>query len=239
MSDQPDWNEVKQELGLPEQMDLDRLRRAFSHGSYVREQGLPAFESNQRLEFLGDAVLDMALALELYEQHPDLPEGELTKAKASLVRAEALQMVGEELGLSRFVLLGHGEIESGGRHKSSIIADCVEALIAAIYLSCGWEAVRAFILRAFGPLLESSHTGELAFDHKSRLQELLQAHGYPPPEYSTVEVLGPPHDRTFVMEAVLDGNGIGLGRGPNKQLAQQRAAAEALKRREEWFEHEQ
>lgn len=238
MSEEPDWNEVKQELGLPEQMDLDRLRRAFSHGSYVREQGLPAVESNQRLEFLGDAVLDMALAVELYEKHPDLPEGELTKAKASLVRAEALQKVAEDLGLSRYVLLGRGEIESGGRHKPSIIADCMEALIGAIYLSCGWEAVRGFILRAFAPLLESSCTGELIFDHKSRLQEFLQAHGEPPPDYSSVEVLGPPHDRTFVIEARLDGDRIGLGEGPNKQMAQQRAAAEAMKTREQWYEHE-
>ncbi|MFP3903204.1 MAG: ribonuclease III [Armatimonadota bacterium] len=235
MIEEPEWAEVRHELNLPPDMDLTLLRRAFSHGSFVRESGLDPLESNQRLEFLGDAVLDLALAMKLYEQHPDLAEGQLTKMKSMLVRAEALETVARQKGLNRFLLLGRGEEEGGGRHKPSILADCTEALIGAIYLSCGWNAARHFVLQAFGALLERSRAGELAFDHKSRLQEYLQAAGYRPPTYRPVKVSGPEHDRTFAMEAVLNGHRIGLGEGPSKQQAEQSAALRALRTREEWL----
>ncbi|MFO7946719.1 MAG: ribonuclease III [Armatimonadota bacterium] len=235
MTQEPDWAEVRDKLNLPSEMDLTLLRRAFSHGSFVRESDRDPVESNQRLEFLGDAVLDLALAMKLYEQHPDVAEGELTKMKSMLVRAEALETVARDRGLNRFLLLGHGEEEGGGRQKPSILADCTEALIGAIYLSCGWNAARDFVLDAFDALLERNTAGELVFDHKSRLQEFLQAVGYRPPVYRPLQVSGPDHDRTFVMEAVLSGKQIGIGEGPSKQQAEQSAALNALQTRDEWL----
>ncbi len=230
-----DWAAVRQKLGLPVQQDLQLLKQAFCHGSYVREQGLPPLSSNQRLEFLGDAVLDLILASQLYEDNPELTEGELTKVKAALVRAESLCTVAKQLGLGQYVLLGHGELESGGQEKASILADCLESLIAAIYLSCGREATRAFITRNFTPLLEEVAAGRMRFDHKTRLQEIVQAHGGRPPQYRTVETLGPPHERTFTVEVGLNGRIIGSGRGPSKQEAEQNAAGDALAHQDDWL----
>ncbi len=230
-----DWTEARQALGLPVQQDLELLKQAFCHGSYVREHDLAPLSSNQRLEFLGDAVLDLILASQLYADNPGLTEGELTKLKAALVRSEALYTVAKQLELGQYLLLGHGEAEDGGQEKASILADCLESLIAAIYLSCGWEAASTFIMRSFAPLLEEVKSGKLPFDHKTRLQELVQAHGGRPPEYRTVETLGRPHQRTFAVEVSFDGCPIGIGRGPSKQEAEQDAAGEALAHQDDWL----
>jgi len=230
-----DWDEVRKVLELPPMQDLGLLEQAFCHGSYVREAGLSSLMSNQRLEFLGDAVLDVILAAELYEQHPSLAEGQLTKLKASLVRAETLHQVATRLGLGEYLLLGCGEEESGGRHKPSILADCLEALIAAIYLSCGWEVVRDFVNSKFSSLMEQRNVGELTYDYKTQLQELLQANGGHPPTYATVKTLGPPHERTFIMEVRFKGRVIGSGQGSNKQEAEQNAAREALATEDDWL----
>ena len=229
-----DWDEVRKVLELPSSQDLALLEQAFCHGSYVREAGLSGLTSNQRLEFLGDAVLDVVLAAELYERNPRLAEGQLTKLKASLVRAETLHQVATRLGLGKYVLLGCGEEDSGGRRKPSILADCLEALIGAIYLSCGWEAARDFVSRNFSSLMEQRNAGELTYDYKTDLQELLQANGGHPPTYATVETLGPPHERTFVMEVRFKGRVIGSGQGGNKQEAEQNAASEALATQDDW-----
>ncbi len=230
-----DWDEVRRALELPSEQDPALLEQAFCHGSYVREEGLSTLTSNQRLEFLGDAVLDMVLAAELYEQNPTLTEGELTKLKAGLVRAETLHELATTLGLGQYLLLGCGEEESGGRRKPSILADCLEALIAAIYLSCGWEAVRDFIARNFSSLIAQMDAGELSYDYKTYLQELLQANGGQPPTYVTVETLGPPHQRTFIMEVRFRGRVIGSGQGGSKQEAEQNAAAEAFDSQDDWL----
>lgn len=233
---EPQWEEVAAELQLPPEQDLDLLRQAFCHGSYVREHDLGAHESNQRLEFLGDAVLDLVLAEQLYLDCPELTEGELTKIKAALVRAEGLYEVARQLSLGRYLLLGHGEIESGGAEKPSILADCVESVIAAIYLSCGVETTRDFIERNFAGMESRIKSGELTFDHKTDLQELVQAHGGHPPVYKTVETIGPAHRPTFMVDVLLNGHVAGSGSGPSKQYAEQNAAGHALKKRDEWLE---
>jgi ribonuclease III len=230
-----DIEHVRDELGLPAEQDLELLRQAFAHGSWVREQGLDAIASNQRLEFLGDAVLDLVLAHGLYCSSPDLTEGELTKLKAALVRAEALAEVARRLELGKYLLLGRGEEETGGRNKPSLLADCLEALIAAIYLSCGWDTVDGFIMRHLGPLLCEIQAGQHAFDHKSLLQEALQAHGGNPPVYATVKTLGPPHRRSFQVEVRHNGQVLGRGRGTSKQEAEQDAARQALAQKDEWL----
>jgi ribonuclease-3 len=232
-----DAEQVRDELELPHAQDPELLRQAFAHGSYVREQGLEAIASNQRLEFLGDAVLDMVLAHELYISNPDLPEGELTKLKAALVRAETLAHVARELNLGKYLLLGRGEEETGGRGKPSLLADCLEALIAAIYLSGGWPAASDFIMRHLWPLVAEIEAGEHIFDHKSTLQETIQAHGGNPPHYITLQTLGPPHRRVFEVEVRHNGQVLGTGRGASKQEAEQDAARDALACSDEWLAH--
>lgn len=232
---EPNWEKVAEALQLPAEQDPALLRQAFCHGSYVRERGLPAHHSNQRLEFLGDAVLDLVLAEQLYLECPELTEGELTKLKAAVVRAEGLYEVACQLQLGRYLLLGHGEIESGGAEKPSILADCVEAVIAAIYLSCGVSVARDFIQRNFAAMEERIKSGELTFDHKTHLQELVQAHGGPPPVYKTMETIGPAHRPIFLVDVVLQGKVAGTGSGPSKQDAEQNAASYALEHRDEWL----
>lgn len=232
---EPDWAAARNALGLPADQDLELLRQAFCHGSYVRENGLPPLSSNQRLEFLGDAVLDLVLAEQLYQTYPNLSEGELTKLKAGLVRAEALHRVACEIGLGQWVLLGQGEADSGGNKKPSILSDCLEAIIAAVYLSGGWDAVCEFIGSAFAAIMEDLGAGRLNFDHKSLLQELMQANGSRPPVYRTVETRGQAHRPTFIVQVSFNGHVIGSGEGNSKQEAEQAAAGAALASRDEWL----
>jgi ribonuclease-3 len=226
------WRQFMEANGLPRMEDA-LLRQAFSHPSYVREQQQPAANSNQRLELLGDAVLDLVMAEHLYHQYPQEPEGELTRRKAAMVRRTALAQVAQRLGLGDLLLLGHGEEETGGRHKASLLADALEALIGAIYLAGGWPAAQEFILRQFEPLLSrGAHTDE--FDYKSQLQQFVQARAKSLPAYETVRVSGPPHERLFEAEVRFRGRSLGRGQGGSKRLAEQRAAQQALEHREEW-----
>ena len=138
------WSGVRDDLGLPATVGLDLLRQAFCHASFSREQGLPASASNQRLEFLGDAVLDLIVVEHFYRAHADVPEGQLTKMKATAVRSQSLFRLARQLNLGAHMLLGRGEEETGGRQKPSLLADCCEALVGAVYLSTGLETTRRF-----------------------------------------------------------------------------------------------
>jgi len=227
------WRQFIERNGLPE-MEETLLRQAFSHPSYVREQGQPPATSNQRLEFLGDGVLDLVIAEHLFERYPEEPEGELTRRKAALVRRTALAEIARKIGLGEMLLLGKGEEETGGREKASLLADALEALIGAVYLAGGWSAARQFVLTWFAPLLDQeAHAAD--FDHKSRLQEIIQSRAKALPDYETVRVTGPPHRRVFAAEVRFKGQVLGEGQGPSKRLAEQRAALQALQRREEWL----
>lgn len=226
---------LREELALahvPPQL----LAQAFCHPSFAREQGMEESDSNQRLEFLGDAVLDLVLADYLYRTRPELTEGELTRLKAALVRQSALAAVARELGLGECLLLGRGEESTGGRQKTSLLADAVEALIGAVFLSAGWDAARDFVIRHFARLLrETERRGNLS-DAKSRLQELVQGRGAAPPEYVVTRTDGPPHERVFHVQVRFAGKTIGSGCGSSKRQAEQEAAAAALEHIEEWFE---
>ena len=212
------------------------LRLAFQHTSYVQEHGLAEVASNQRLEYLGDAVLDLVLAAYLCETYPDLPEGDLTRRKAALVRQSALASVARELDLGRYLLLGKGEEASGGRRKVSLLADLIEALTGAVFLAGGFEAAREFVLGNFARLLDDVMHRETHTDHKSALQELMQSRGQAPPSYVVVTTEGPPHDRRFTVQAVCCECVIGAGTGGSKRAAEQRAAAEALEHADEWLD---
>lgn len=204
------------------------LRRALMHSSFVPGVG----GDNERMEFLGDAVLELCVSEELFFRFPNMQEGQLTKSRASIVCESALFEAAKGVGLGEFLLLGHGEDASGGREKPSILSDAFEAVIAAIYLDGGFIPARVFIRRFVLPLLDLS---EKIFekDHKTRLQELIHAktHGKQV-TYRLAGEKGPDHDKTFTMQALLDGEILGEGSGHSKQSAGQAAAADALSRLE-------
>lgn len=206
---------------------LELLQLALTHRSYANEQGVP--EHYERLEFLGDAVLGLVTARWLYERHPELPEGELSKIKAQLVSRASLAQHAERLKLGPELRIGIGEERSGGRTKPSLLADSLEALFGAIYLDAGLEEARDAIL----PLLEE--TGEeraqlLGSDAKTQLQEMTQALGWDLPEYRLAGQEGPDHSKVFTVECWVGGDLAGRGDGPSKKMAEQKAAAEALSR---------
>lgn len=204
---------------------VELLERALTHRSYANERGLP--EHNERLELLGDAVLGLVATEWLYRYHPELPEGDLSKRKSYLVSAPALAGFASRLGLGRALRLGVGEERSGGRDKPSLLADALEAVLAAVYLDGGLAPVR----RIVAPFLEGvveERPRVLESDAKTRLQEELQARGWDLPEYCTVQEEGPDHAKRFTVECRVRERSAGRGEGRSKKVAEQRAAAEAL-----------
>ena len=205
------------------------LDQALTHRSLrVPEEPDTLAPDNERLEFLGDAVLGLVVTDALFRRHPDLPEGQLAKLRAAVVNMRALADVARELGVGRFVRLGRGEETSGGRDKSSILADTLEALIGAAYLEHGIEAARALVHRLVDDLLESSAALGAGLDWKTSLQELCSARGLGAPSY-LVTSTGPDHDKVFTATAVVTDIEYGTGIGRSKKEAEQKAAAMAWK----------
>lgn len=202
--------------------------QAVKHPSYLNESGDSAGGDYQRLEFLGDAVLGLLLAELLYEKYPDWDEGDLSQLRSRLAGQDVLADRARSLGIGNFLILGRGEQQSGGQHKDSILADVLEALIAALYRDGGLKAARALVARLFESMVADPASLALARDSKSELQEYLSSHGYSPPEYLLVGENGPPHDRHFSFQILVDDAVIGVGQGKSKKIAQQAAAAVAL-----------
>ena len=224
MSDRP-RQAVLDALGveLPDEL----LTLAVTHRSYAYENG--GLPTNERLEFLGDAVLGLTITDELYHRHPDRPEGDLAKLRASVVNTVALADLARALtpgGLGTHLLLGRGETNTGGADKSSILADSMESLLGAVYLQHGIETARAVILRIFGDLLDTVATLGAGLDWKTSLQELTAAKGLGAPSYQ-VSSTGPDHNREFTAVAVIGETGYGTGMGRSKKEAEQKAAAAA------------
>jgi ribonuclease-3 len=201
---------------------------ALTHPSYQHEAGGGYGGDYQRLEFLGDAVLGLLLAELLYIQHPDWNEGALSQLRSRLAGQDVLAERARMLGIGDFILLGRGEEQTAGREKDSILADVLEALIAALYRDSGLQAARTLVVRLFEELASAPELLVLGRDSKSELQEYLSAHDFSPPEYRLAEESGPPHDRLFVFEILVGDRVVGVGRGRSKKIAQQAAAAEAL-----------
>lgn len=208
--------------------DSALLLLALTHPSVAHEQGAPV-QHNQRLEFLGDAVLQLVLTRELYERFPGFGEGPLTKARAKLVNRRALTVHGRQLGIGEFLILSHGEEMQGGRERPSALADTFEAIVGAIFIDDGFEAARKFILERFGELLQEAQVIPALENPKGDLQELLQAESSERPEYRVVSATGPDHDRMF--ECTVHHGGVELARGwgKSKKTAQSEAALAALK----------
>lgn len=214
---------LEQKLGYSFR-DPELLRTALTHSSYANEHHCA---SNERLEFVGDSVLGMVTASWLYLRFPELPEGKMTKLRAELVCEQSLQEVAHKLGLGQSLLLGRGEESSGGRERPSILADCVEAVIAAVYLDGGMEPARRLIDANILSKLDSD-AGALVRDWKTELQELIQQTPGHVLSYSMIGESGPDHMKRFSAAVQCDGAVIGTGEGKTKKEAEQMAARAAL-----------
>ena len=207
--------------------DKSLLELALTHSSFSNENNLPA--SNQRLEFLGDAVLELVVSDMLYRRHPDMTEGELTKLRASIVCEPSLCEIARNIGLGNRILLGNGEEMSGGRERGSILSDALEAVIGAIYLDGGLKNAKDFIRANFSGKIEGSAANCFETDYKSRLQEIIQNRSKNTVVYKIIAEEGPDHDKRFTAEAVNNTKVVGRGVGRTKKDAEQQAAFAALR----------
>ncbi len=206
--------------------DEELLERALTHKSYANENKRTSH--NERMEFLGDAVLGLVVSEHLMKTCPDSTEGDLSRFRAAVVSEPALASVARELGLGDFLLLGKGEDQSGGRNKDSLLADCLEALIAAVYLDAGKDAAEALVIRIFDAVITKTCSIGSLLDYKTDLQEICQERLKQLPEYRVLSETGPDHQKQFEMEVWIKGRLSGHGRGKSKKEAEQGAAREAL-----------
>ena len=208
--------------------DRGLLSEALSHSSYANEHRSAHLRSNERLEFLGDSVLGFVTAEFLFTQHPDLPEGDLTRIRAALVCEQSLYEVARKLDLGRYLKLGRGEESGGGRQRTSILADATEAVFAAVYLDGGIGAASDLIHRCLLDAEKEEAVEERRRDYKTALQELVQRQADQVLTYRMAGEQGPDHDKTFVAEVQLNGSAVGTGSGHSKKEAEQAAAKAAL-----------
>jgi len=203
------------------------LHQALTHASYVHEEGLDVEQSNERLEFLGDAVLELCISDLLFNRYPKLPEGKLTQRRAGLVCEHSLAGLARELDVGKALLIGIGADQTGGRELDSILSDAMEALFGAVYIDGGADVVRALIFKLFEPLVDNITAPPQ--DYKSALQEILQKNSRATAVYRIVGESGPSHNKEFVAEVSHMSKVIGMGRGCKKKDAEQNAALVALK----------
>lgn len=218
-------DELEKKIGYFFQ-DKEKLKLAMTHSSYANEKVTGRHGNNERLEFLGDAVLELVSSQFLFKKYPQKPEGELTKLRASMVCEPTLALCAQDISLGSFLFLGKGEALTGGRERPSVTSDALEALIGAIYLDGGFEAAQSFI-EAF--ILKDIEKKQLFYDSKTNLQQLVQRN-YPEAEliYRMVKETGPDHNKTFVVEVYIGEQMFGCGTGHSKKNAEQEAAYQAL-----------
>ena len=210
--------------------NLSLLEQALVHSSYINENPGLALASNERLEFLGDAVLDLVVAEQLYQDFPHFSEGEMTRLRAALVCRNTLSRMAKAIGLGDYLYLGKGEETSGGRRKPANLAGAFEAVIAAIFLDRDLATTRDCILRLINPELQKITSRRTIADYKSQLQELIQSRQQLTPTYHVIEISGPDHAREFTVEARIGDTVLGKGSGRNKKAAETEAARLALER---------
>lgn len=210
--------------------DISLLNQAFIHSSFLNEHPKVELSSNERLEFLGDAVLGVVVADELFRRMPDASEGRLTEYRALLVRKETLAKHGERMGLGEMLYLSKGEQKSGGRKSARLLSSTLEAVIGAVFLDGGIDASRAFILSFLSEDFDGLSAKKHGKGNKSTLQERVQAEGKPTPKYVTIDMTGPDHKKIFTVEARSGTKVLGIGTGKNKQEAEEDAASDALEK---------
>ncbi len=217
-------------LGLPAFRNLQLLDAALTHSSYANENKNRHVHFNERLEFLGDAILDLVIGEYLFMHYPHMPEGELSKARASVVSEMPLASVFGSYHMGDYMLMGRGEQLSGGRTRTSILADAFEAVVGAVYIDHSYGAARAFILHQLKGYLDLVKSGNYGKDYKTLFQEFVQRDGEQHIVYELCREEGPDHDKTFYMEVTVNGTVLGEGKGKTKKDAEQHAAHEALKK---------
>ena len=226
MNDEERIAALTERLGLPPgSLKPELALQALRHGSYANEAKAARERSNERLEFLGDAVLGFIIARRFYDQLPDAPEGDLTRLRASVVREESLALAGRQVGLGDLLLLGRAEQRNGVRDNPGRLADAFEAVLAAVYLSCGLDTAQAVLERLLAPVFESASV--LSHDPKTELQQTLQSRRRNA-QYHVLAVNGPPHARSYEVEVRIDATPLGRGAGKSKKEAEQAAARNAL-----------
>lgn len=209
--------------------DIKLLKTALTHSSYANENKMKVTDNNERLEFLGDTILNLIVSQYLYKKYPNYPEGELTKIRAKVVCESSLAFAARKIDLGNYLLLGKGEEATGGRDRDSILADASEALVGAIYMDSDFQIVNMLLLEKFeADLVYAVAKGALFVDYKTDLQEVLQKITRAKIEYKVVKEEGPDHNKIFYMDVVVDNKTVGTGAGRNKKEAEQMAAKEAL-----------
>lgn len=221
-----DWNDCQKNLGVSFHQE-SLLEQAFVHLSYLNENRDFSRPSNERLEFLGDAVLNFIVTARLYQEFPKLSEGELTEIRASLVCRGTLTELASSLKLGDWLLLGRGEEANGGRAKASNLANAMEALIGALYLDQGLAKARRFVLRQLKQEFGKIKAGKTTPNYKALVQELIQGQKKPTPVYRLVEAIGPDHSKQFTAEILVEGETLGRGAGRSKKVAESQAAKAA------------
>ncbi|MGN9164040.1 ribonuclease III [Tissierellaceae bacterium HCP3S3_D8] len=209
--------------------DKRLLKKALTHSSYGNENNMRITENNERLEFLGDTVLNLIVSQYLYKKYPNYPEGELTKIRAKVVCESSLAYAARRIGIGDYLLLGKGEEATGGRDRESILADAMEAIVGAIYMDSDFEIANELLLNNFeDSIVDAVANGDLFIDYKTELQERLQKKGKSKVDYVVIKEEGPDHNKIFYMDVCVDEKRIGTGMGRNKKEAEQMAAKEAL-----------
>ena len=221
--------ELQQKLGYYFQ-NTDLLKKSLTHKSYVNEKQIKGIKHNERLEFFGDSALNLILSDYLFHKMPDCSEGDLTKIRAGMVNETSLSNIARELDLGKHLFLGKGEESSGGRKKNSLLANALEALIAALYIDSGYEQTYTVMIRILEDKIQHYNDGKGMIDFKSELQELVQNRQYPLPDYRHIQETGPDHEKKFHVELHINGEVSGYGEGRSKKEAEQIAASEALKK---------
>lgn len=215
--------------------DRDIIIQALVHSSFANEKGQKDIISYERLEFLGDAILQLIISEYLFTKYPDFPEGELTKFRSRIVCEATLVDCAKALDLGEYMYFGRGEELTGGRERASILADCFESVVAAIYLDGGMSSAQTFVLRIMETKIIDAVTGKIFIDYKTRLQEVIQAQKITQIRYVVLDEQGPDHSKTFQMNVIINDQVVGTGSGRSKKEAEQLAAKMALGRIKEFF----
>ena len=204
------------------------LLHALTHSSILHETGEERFQCNEKMELLGDSVLDLIVVDYLYHRFPKSQEGDLSKLKSAVVRGKSLGRIAKTIDLGNYILMSESEERNGGRERESILEDTFEAVVASIYLDGGQSAAKKFVSRTVFPVIDEVVDSKVDFNYKSQLLEYAQARSWKTPVYRVISERGPNHAKEFIVEVFLCGNSLGRGRGPNKKAAEQQAARIAI-----------
>jgi ribonuclease III len=210
--------------------DKKHLIVALSHSSYVNEKRLDKLECNERLEFLGDSILNSIISENLFKNHAEFSEGDMTRVRANVVCENSLLDCANEIELGKYLLLGKGEEITGGRNRVSILADGFEAVIGAIYIDGGYENAKKFVLKIMDNIIEKYIIGDMKLDYKTELQEIVQKKCDDKVVYEVIDEMGPDHDKIFISQVKVNKKVVGVGKGKTKKEAEQNAAKIAIKK---------